>query len=70
MQIKVLQKGLMNDPEQNPVTYGENEFATKFGIGTYDDIADDYFDFHEEDRDSDGKVRFWRDGLFVEIWGK
>lgn len=65
--IKVLQIGLMNDPEKSPKTYTETEFIDKFGIELYDEIIDIYFDFHDDEKDENGHAKFW-EGLNVEIW--
>lgn len=66
--IKVLQIGLMKDPETSPKTYTENEFINKFGVELYDAIIDVYFDFHDDEKDKNGHVRIWEFGLNVEIW--
>lgn len=66
--IKVLQLGLMNDPEKSPKTYTENEFINKFGVELYDEIIDVYFDFHDNEKDENGHIKIWECGLNVEIW--
>lgn len=68
LKIKVLQEGLMNDAEKEPKTYTENEFIEKYGIRRHDEIADLYFDFHDDEKDENGHVKFWECGLNVEVW--
>lgn len=69
MYIKVLQQGLLNDPESNPKTYTAQEFVDVFGIEMLDYIEDLYFDFDDDEKDKNGHVSFWERGLFVEVWG-
>lgn len=66
--IKVLQDGLMNDPETTPKTYTAQEFALAFGVELFDDIDDIFLDYHDDEKDENGHVRFWEHGLFVEVW--
>ena len=68
IKIKVLQIGLMKDPETSPKTYTENEFINKFGVEIYDAIIDLYFEFHDDDKDKNRHVIMWEFGLNVEIW--
>lgn len=60
MKITVLQKGLMNDEEKEPITYTENEFIKVFGTYAFDEIDDIYL---EDTTFND----FWACGLHVKI---
>lgn len=68
MKITVLQKGLMNDAEKDPKTYTADEFIAEYGTYAYDDINDTFLEFHDDEKDADGKVRLWSCGLYVEVW--
>lgn len=68
MKIKVLQNGLMNDAEKEPKTYTGNEFIEEYGVHCYDEIRDIFCDFHDDEKNADGHIRFWACGLHVEVW--